>query len=171
MIRDLSPINTCCYLISYQNFQVLVEEQRSFVIIEHNQFNSRSGQCTCLLLLRAILPIWEMGQLAILVEHSLTVWSVIGGGSGKLQEVSFPVSQLAPAAACLVLARAGCSRDAGTAVGPVTEAVLQHFQDGCFLRQDEAFLLGRATAKSKGKVMFIPWECLRQPSSLYQPLR
>uniref|UniRef100_A0A8C3EC95 Uncharacterized protein n=1 Tax=Corvus moneduloides TaxID=1196302 RepID=A0A8C3EC95_CORMO len=28
-----------------------------------------------------------------------------------------------------------------------------------------------ATAKSKGKVMFIPWECLRQPSSLYQPLR
>lgn len=158
-------------MISYQNFQVLVEEQRSFVIIEHNQFNSRSGQCTCLLLFRVILPIWEMGQLAILVEHSLTVWSVIGGGSGKLQEVSFPVSQLAPAAACLVLSRAGCSRDAGTAVGPVTEAVLQHFQDGCFLRQDEAFLLGRATAKSKGKVMFIPWECLRQPSSLYQPLR
>ncbi|XP_058699442.1 ATP-binding cassette sub-family C member 5 isoform X9 [Poecile atricapillus] len=46
-----------------------------------------------------------------------------------------------------------------------------HFQDGCFLRQDEAFLLARATAKTKGKVMFIPWECLRQPSNLYQPLR
>lgn len=170
MIYYLSPINTCCYLISYQNFQVLVEEQRS-LIAKHNQFNSRSEQGTCLQLFRAILPIWEMGKLAILVEHSLTVWSVTGGGSGKLQEVSFPVSQLAPAAAYPVLWRAGCSRDAGSAVGPVTEAVLQRFQDGCFLRQDEAFLLGRATAKSKGKVMFIPWECLRQPSSLYQPLR
>lgn len=171
MIHYLSPINTCYYLISYQNFQVLVEEQRGFFITKHNWFNSRSEQCTCLLLFRAILPIWEMGKLAILVEHSLTLWSVTGGGSGKLWEVSVPVSPLAPAAACPVLGRAGCSRDAGTAVGPVTEAVLQHFQDGCFLRQDEAFLLARATAKSKGKVMFIPWECLRQPSSLYQPLR
>uniref|UniRef100_A0A8B9FFE8 Uncharacterized protein n=1 Tax=Amazona collaria TaxID=241587 RepID=A0A8B9FFE8_9PSIT len=87
------------------------------------------------------------------------------GGSGKLLEVSFLISQLAPVAACPMLSHAGCSRDAGTAVGPVTEAVLQNFQDGCFLRQNETVLLGRANAKSKGKVMFIQWECLRQPSS------
>lgn len=114
---------------------------------------------------RAILPVWEMGKLAILMEYSLTVWSVVGGGSGKLLEVSFPISQLAPVAACPVLSHAGCSRDAGTAVGPVTEAVLQNFQDGCFLRQNETVLLGKANAKSKGKVMFIQWECLRQLSS------
>ncbi|XP_035190739.1 multidrug resistance-associated protein 5 isoform X7 [Oxyura jamaicensis] len=40
-----------------------------------------------------------------------------------------------------------------------------NFQDGCFLRQNETVLLGRANAKSKGKVKFIQWECLRQPSS------
>lgn len=94
------------------------------MITKDDQFNSRSEQCTCLQLFRAILPVWEMGKLAILVEYSLTVWSLIGGGSGKLLEVSFPISQLAPVAACPVLLHAGCSRDAGTAVGPVTEAVL-----------------------------------------------
>lgn len=95
-----------------------------FWITEHDQFNSMSEQCTCLQLFRAILPVWEMGTLATLVEYSLTVWSVIGGGSGKLLEVSLPISQLAPAAACPVLLHAGCSRGASAAVGPVTEAVL-----------------------------------------------
>jgi len=63
-----------------------------------------------------------MGKLAILVEYSLTVWSVIGGGSGKLVEVSFPFPswlQLQPAPL-----PAGCGGDACAAVGPVTEAVL-----------------------------------------------
>lgn len=95
-----------------------------FLITEYNQFNSRSEQCACLQLFRAILPVWEMGKRASLVEYSLTVWSVIRGGSGKLLEVSFPTSQLAPVAACPVLSHAGCSRDASAAVGPVTEAVL-----------------------------------------------
>lgn len=95
------------------------------MVTEHTQFNSRSEQCTCLQLFRAIiLPVWEMGKLAILVEYSLTIWSVIGGGSGKLLEVSFPISQLAPVAACPVFLHAGCSGDARAAVGPVTEAVL-----------------------------------------------
>lgn len=64
------------------------------------------------------------GETCYLSGVQLDSCSGTGGGSGKLSEVSFPVSQLAPAAACPVPSHAGCGRDAGTAVGPVTEAVL-----------------------------------------------
>lgn len=48
-------------------------------------------------------------------------------------------------------------------VGPVTEAVLQNFQDGCIsaVRMRESSW-AESLAKSSGKVMFIHWECLPQ---------